>query len=558
MGGFLSVIRNGHLYALVLLIWLFTPFLAPVLLTNDMNPPVRYAIGLVLKMSAILFAVVVVFAFFVCSVAQINGFNYRFDEWQSRAIRFTALANSDTSTHISELPYGREDVIVQIIKSNKVMDEGLHRFYLKRLSSDIAFLSGIKNPSTYFELNWRNFPSFSKNINPKDQIRLESDVEGYTKIRQNLSVYFDFQFDTDGALDSDYHGRREWKGVTADMRAAYFQYTSKKWSLLLGRDFVHWGPGSTGSLLTSGYAPALDMIKLTFDLGHFRFQGFDALLIRGDKYEDEKKINRYFSGHRLSLRIPDIEFGVHETVIYGGPREIVRSGFLNPLIPYYFTDVMQGEDPKANVTWSFDAAFYRPKGMRFYGQFLVDEYYYEKEHYPNRTAMLFGIDCNRVPGWNRIGLNIEYVRIDRWVYNYETNISWNRLNYLNSIFGHPIGPDADLYHIEWEFYIGWNSLIRATYEYSRKGETTIDTPLNTDEQLEQNHPPFPFGIPEKRSLIDFQLEYAPNASFLFLLNFRDIIQRDSEHIKGKSVHTFTFRVGFMHNLRQVFNTSMEE
>ena len=332
------------------------------------------------------------------------------------------------------------------------------------------------------------------------------------------------------------------------MRAAYFQYNADRWSLLIGRDFVHWGPGRTGALLTSGFAPALDMIKLTFDIWKFRFTAFNALLGRANEVEGEERINRYFSGHRLSLRLPQWELGVSETIMYGGPGEIISPSYFNPLIPYYISDTMQEENSKDNVVLALDAALYWPDGFRWYGQVVIDEYQYEGEG-PNNTGILVGFDWTKALGWSRLWMSGEYVRIGRWTYNYESSATWNRLSYYNGILGHPLGPDSDLIHVEPEVYLGRNFLLRLPVDYTRRGETPIDTPYNSGEIDWTKIVQFPFGVVEKQLTMGMELECTPSMGWLVrvLLQYRTV--ENDGYVNGKKSTEFGFRIFVQHNLR---------
>jgi hypothetical protein len=202
---------------------------------------------------------------------------------------------------------------------------------------------------------------------------------------------------------------------------------------------------------------------------------------------------------------------------------------------------------------SLDAAFYWPKNCRVYGQYLVDEYYYEGEDYPKRSALLIGGDWTHVLGLSNVWLNMEYVRVDRWTYNYEAAYPWNRLNYYNSLLGHPIGPDADLFHAAPEIAFGKHFLFRTSFDYCRRGETGIDTPLNIADHLGETHPDFPLGIVEKTSSIGLQVEYTPDVNWLFHMTFQYVSKSNRENIENNTSSHFSFLVSVQNNLRLIFN-----
>ncbi|MBN1999843.1 hypothetical protein JW935_19965 [candidate division KSB1 bacterium] len=465
--------------------------------------------------------------------ARDQGFHFRYDEWIQVPVRYLTLRQNGTCIRLSEHPYSRAEVygILQNLVRNKKSRVNGTGFFFNRAGREVLFGFGRPdNKQDGFSVFNQMDIGYSPELHPTEPFRAFNDLVGYTRLRNNLSVYLNFQLDSDGLYDEDFHGSREWKNMVGDMRAAYFYYYSTKWSLLVGRDYLQWGPGRTGSLLISQQTPALDMLKFTADIGKIRFTAFNALPGRTPE-QIENNQNRYFSGHRLSLLMPWAEFGLTETVMYGGPRQSVNAGFLNPLLPYYFTDVMlNSEKPKSNVTLAFDAALYPFKDWRFYGQFMVDEYYYEDEPYPNQTAWLVGFDWADVWGADRSTVNVEYVRLSRWVYNYEVTESWNRLDYYNTVFGHPLGPDSDMLRFEKLFYPGFSVLLRINFDYIRRGETSIHSPLVVAQQRFLTNPPFPFGTVETTRIMMFYCDYMPSINWKISagIGLRSVSNRNHE------------------------------
>jgi hypothetical protein len=440
---------------------------------------------------------------FISSMSARSGdWSIPFGEFESRSIHQIGLFYPETGLSLTNQTYHFGEAATAIKFLHAPLRDGLLVYAIKDLRPGLqAFQSGESRVYGRLRnrLSWRD--------KEDEAARLASDFYLGVHIDRRLTAFLDFEFDTDGLHDSDYHGDREWKDVTGDFKLGAIRYQADKWSLQVGRDAVHWGPGFTGSLLTSGYAPALDMIQFTADIRRFRFQAFNAILLREGDREGKDKINRYLSGHRLSARLGRTELGLHETVMTGGPKEVLHPAFFNPLFPYYFSDVMQSEKRGDNITLAFDASTYLSNSFRMYGQFVVDEFYYEKEHYPNRTGWLAGFDWLGPFGSGTGVLHAEYVKIDRWVYNYEAESPWARMNYFNSILGHPIGPDGDIWVIAHEFALAGNSRVQIQGGMQRRGETTVFTTLHTDEQLEQNHPPFPFGIVEKTTFGKVNIEW---------------------------------------------------
>lgn len=461
-----------------------------------------------------------------------------FGEFESRSVRQIGLFYPESGISLSEQTYHFGQAAVGLKALHSPLRDPLLVYGLKDLKPGLqAFQSGeshvygrVRN-----RLFWRD--------KEDEAVRLASDLYLGVHIDNRLTAFFDFEFDTDGLFDSNYHGVYEWKDVTGDFRLGAIRYQADKWSLQIGRDAVHWGPGFTGSLLTSGFAPSLDMIRFSADIKRFRFQAFNAMLLREGKQEGIDKLNRYFSGHRLSGRFGSTELGLQETVMTGGPREVIHPAFFNPLFPYYFSDVMQSEERGDNITLAFDASFFPTRTFRLYGQFTVDEFYYEKEHYPNRTGWLAGFDWMSPVGRGSGVLHAEYVKIDRWTYNYEAESYWARLNYFNSILGHPIGPDGDLLAFSHESSPVNDVFLQVQGGIRRKGETTVFTYLDTDEQLEQNHPPFPFGTVEKTTYAGIDLEWRMFRNFRFTGQWYGNRVSNSGHVKSKDKNESRWKAG---------------
>ncbi|RPI00562.1 MAG: hypothetical protein EHM64_16990 [Ignavibacteriae bacterium] len=66
----------------------------------------------------------------------------------------------------------------------------------------------------------------------------------------------------------------------------------------------------------------------------------------------------------------------------------------------------------------------------------------------------------------------------------------------------------------------------------RHGETTIYTTLHTDEQLEQNHPPFPYGTVEKTSFGGINVELRVLNSCRAIIDWQGHWIENSGHSKG--------------------------
>ncbi|MGB9598001.1 MAG: capsule assembly Wzi family protein, partial [Candidatus Poribacteria bacterium] len=92
-----------------------------------------------------------------------------------------------------------------------------------------------------------------------------------------------------------------WKwNYTADFQKAYVRFHNNRFSALLGRQTLFWGPSKNGSLVLSDNSPSFDMLMLQSKIWNIKFTSFSAVL---DKMWNEHGdppyrylANRFLSG----------------------------------------------------------------------------------------------------------------------------------------------------------------------------------------------------------------------------------------------------------------------
>lgn len=227
---------------------------------------------------------------------------------------------------------------------------------------------------------------------------------------------------------------RTWKGGWYFPDRAYFRGKLPWIEVEAGRDNLWWGPGRHGTLLLSDNMP-LDMISLSASLGIARMDYFHATL---SAYQ-----GRYLAGHRLSLRLPGTtQVGFSENVLYISQNP--EPTYLNPLMPYYASQQLLGgvADSMSNILWSFELQTNPLKGLKLYGELLVDDYQYEQTPpAPNKLGFLGGFQVSNPLGLQNIDLQAEYTRINRWVYTHKDST----VAYVYDFhpLGDWLGSDAD-------------------------------------------------------------------------------------------------------------------
>ncbi|MCX5800995.1 MAG: hypothetical protein NTX17_06370 [Candidatus Eisenbacteria bacterium] len=312
-------------------------------------------------------------------------------------------------------------------------------------------------------------------------------LSGWTEVTlpHGLSLSHRFRVDTNVSEDPGFLGR-PWRDELGGYVAnGYGKLALGPFEFLLGRDKVSWGPGKSGSLILSDLAPPMDMICMSLHLGRVTATGFfttlgDLKLEGSVPYEADslypgEVISRHLSGHRLDVRITrDLEVGLSETVVYGGPDRGLEPGYINPLCFYYAEQWNLNEND--NPMWSFDATWWPKERLQLYGQFLVDDYQFERksstDKEPPEIAFLLGLHSGDPFGLLNTSVNLEYVRVNPWTYSQP--LPWNKYVYGGALLGHPLGPDADAFYVSVTRWLNEKFTCEIDYRFARHGETSIE------------------------------------------------------------------------------------
>lgn len=282
--------------------------------------------------------------------------------------------------------------------------------------------------------------------------------------------------------------------------------------LLVGRDYMKWGPGYQGNLILSDNPPAFDMIKysgtidlndLGGDFGKVNFTKFFSLL---DPLDGK---NRYFLGQRLEYKPIDLlTLGLSETTIISQDSSIL---FFNPLPfipPYYATwwiaKMFSPQEVNCNV--ALDAEINLTQKIKLYGEWMADDFILtpKTNSYPNRTGFLAGAYFADPFGSGNTDFRVEYTHINNYVYF--PTYPWQDYLYQNEYIGHPLGPDADQLYLELTHRLSEKFNLSLSYNQERHGEGQTGIPLPSDPVI-ANENIFLSGIIEKQQAYQTELSY---------------------------------------------------
>ncbi|MCG9128138.1 hypothetical protein JT359_11105 [Candidatus Poribacteria bacterium] len=368
----------------------------------------------------------------------------------------------------------------------------------------------------------------------------ELEVSNFEQKQDYIESYFLPKSDT--LLKSADQRYKKWHAdYVVDFKRSYLQYGIKafentEFNLLVGRDYIYWGTSPNYSVGISDNSPPFELIRLTgiipCKVGTLKATSFSAQL-NSTWYDDGTNrylAKRYISAHRLDYKVNDwIEIGISETVLYGGDTQTVDWHYLNPIIPYYAVQYNAVKDD--NLMLAFDGSIKPIVGLRLYGEWLADDFQYQSDsNDPHAVTWLIGFEWYPKHLKRKLGLNSEYVRVNRWTYTHL--IPDNQFTHFGTMIGHPIGTDADIFTISLSYDATSSTRIITRYSHQRNGEANVKDRYYGEDYL---NIPFPSGIVESLSELRIGLKYQPNSVFNGSLNYSWRNIRNEAHISNSTI-----------------------
>jgi hypothetical protein len=403
-------------------------------------------------------------------------------------------------------------------------------------------LSALDLDSLNSESTLKIDPYFTQKVDFRYQDKIsklfsELGVKVSATISENSALYFDYSTDINCLLDPHLTNL-----VNTQLNQAYIALKLPSFEiptpsntplfpslssiefpaldLMVGRDYMKWGPGYQGNLILSDNSSAFDMIKYsgTIDLndpgeglGKINFTKFFSML---DTLGEQ---NRYFSGQRLEYKpFDNLTLGLSETVIISEDSSIL---FYNPIPfipPYYATWWIAGrfepQEVNCNVAW--DAEINLTQKIKLYGEWMADDFIFHPDvnPYPNRTGFLAGAYFADPLGSGNTDFRIEYTHINNYVYF--PRHSWQDYLYQGEYIGHSLGPDADQIYLGLTHHLSDRLNLSLSYNQERHGEGQIGIPLPSDPVI-ANENIFLSGIIEKQQAYQAKLSYTMSPQWEF-------------------------------------------
>ncbi len=462
--------------------------------------------------------------------------------------------------HRNVKPYTRGEIASYLLEINQKQKKqeleltASQLWLLEKLNQEFRFeieelyQKRQQNQEDRHILKYGTYPVFYGDITGNDISygRLQAKFDAALEFDKRFVLKDRVIIDTKAEKERRYWGRKWKKDLTGVFDEAYAQVDLKYFYLLLGRDHLRWGPGKEDVLLLSDLIPPFDMLKLEGKLGSFKFIYFATVLDQVWVEPGEASLGffakRYLSGHRINLKLKfGLEMGISEVVLYGGQNRNLEPYYLNPLLPYYGEQYNQDVDD--NPLWGFDLALTWFKNKEFYAEILVDDFQYDFKSEPQQTGYQIGFDCAQLFGLKKSYINIEYTKINNWVYG--QNKPWNIYTYHGFGMGSILGPDADRLFLKFVYHLNKDIEVSFSEDYKRKGEGGIETPQTSAVPYPKK---FPSGIVEYSNQIRFETSYQPSSNFKldWAWGYKRI--RNFQNVSGKKVDDFGLEMRLNLNL----------
>jgi hypothetical protein len=286
--------------------------------------------------------------------------------------------------------------------------------------------------------------------------------------------------------------------ATWDKSESYFSFGVRGIGFEYGRDNAAWGPCPDGGLMFSGLAPAMDMLRVAFDAGPVFFTWFHGQL-RG------KPDRKWVSAHRVEFSpFKGAGFGIHDAVVYADRG--LEPGYLNPVMPFVFSQHSLGD--RDNVVFGLDAALSRIRGLKLYGEMLVDDFTSPwgifSNAWSNKIAFTAGALWTNPAGMRDSQLRIEYTRIDPFVYTHR--IPSNVYENYDAGLGSDLQPNSDRLRLRWERWFGLRLRSGASGRVERHGNGDRRT---SHAEADGDVKRFLGGTVERRSAASVYIELEP-------------------------------------------------
>ena len=128
-------------------------------------------------------------------------------------------------------------------------------------------------------------------------------------------------------------------GFSGRYESALIQYRWNNNIFSYGRSSMMWGQSFDSSIILSGNFPPFDYLSTYLDLGLFKLSLFTGQLHSG--IDTLGRFKRFIAGKKLIFvsRSGKTMLSIGDLILYTGLNRSIEFQYLNPFVPYFFTDL---------------------------------------------------------------------------------------------------------------------------------------------------------------------------------------------------------------------------
>ena len=243
------------------------------------------------------------------------------------------------------------------------------------------------------------------------------------------------------------------KGKTVDFREATFQliWATRWFDVSAGKGSLDWGPGRTGNLFLTAFAPSFGTLRFNAQYRRLRFKhilGFleaergmvDTSLTRIDNgYLRTFQRAKAIAAHRVEFDLsPRACLGLQEAVIYGDRN--LEFLYLPPVSLLTAAQMSVGD--KDNLVVAVDITFRPARGIQTYVALFMDDLRkFSPGDFSNKLATQVGVFWVDPIGLRDTDIRVEFVHVEPYVYSHRFDI--NSYAHFDALLGYPTGPNSD-------------------------------------------------------------------------------------------------------------------
>jgi hypothetical protein len=220
------------------------------------------------------------------------------------------------------------------------------------------------------------------------------------------------------------------------------------------------------SLFLSDNTNSTPFLKINTHYKKFDYQNLYLQLTRQwlDRHYDRLLERKYAVMHHLSYNaLPNLQFGLFESIIFARGNQGYEFGYLNPLI--FYRSVEQSFGSSDNASLGTDMKYIFAKKIQLYGQFYLDEFNFSyfkanKKAWTNKYAIQAGMKWIDFAGIKNLDVQGEANIIRPFTYSHHDSLGLGNYTSYNQMLAHPNG--ANLKELVGKIYYQANSRFSLT------------------------------------------------------------------------------------------------